>query len=84
MNALAKPAVSERELLLTRVFDAPVELVWQAWTQKPHLEKWLAPHTVTIAAVTVETSSEGMCSGSRLVARSRTVQKPTEASAHSA
>ena len=38
MNALAKPAVSERELLLTRVFYAPVELVWQAWTQTPHLE----------------------------------------------
>ena len=54
MNALAKRAVSERELLLTRVFDAPVELVWQAWTQKPHLEKWLAPHTVTIVHAQVD------------------------------
>ena len=54
MNALAKRAVSERELLLTRVSDAPVELVWQAWTQKPHLEKWLAPHTVTIVHAQVD------------------------------
>ncbi len=43
-----------------------------------------APQTITSAAVTVETSSEGIVSGTRLVARSRTVQKPTEASAHSA
>jgi uncharacterized protein YndB with AHSA1/START domain len=48
VNVLAKHPVSERELLLTRVFDAPVDLVWQAWTQKRHLEKWLASHTVTI------------------------------------
>ena len=54
MNALAKRAVAERELLLTRVFDAPVDLVWQAWTQKPHLEKWLAPHTVTIVHAQVD------------------------------
>ena len=29
-------APSDRELLITRVFDAPRELVWKAWTD-PHL-----------------------------------------------
>jgi uncharacterized protein YndB with AHSA1/START domain len=54
VNAIARHAVSEREVLLTRVFDAPVDLVWQAWTQKAHLEKWLAPHTVTILQAQVD------------------------------
>ena len=48
------PRYPNASCLLTRVFDAPVELVWQAWTQKPHLEKWLAPHTVTIVHAQVD------------------------------
>ena len=54
MNALARRAVTAHDLVLTRVFDAPVELVWQAWTQQPHLEKWLAPQTVTILQAEVD------------------------------
>jgi uncharacterized protein YndB with AHSA1/START domain len=38
----------ERTLLITRVFDAPVGLVWQAWTQGQHLRKWSAPRAFTI------------------------------------
>jgi uncharacterized protein YndB with AHSA1/START domain len=32
---------SERELVVTRVFDAPRELVWEAWTNPEHLTNWL-------------------------------------------
>jgi uncharacterized protein YndB with AHSA1/START domain len=32
---------SERELVVTRVFDAPRELVWEAWTNPEHLPNWL-------------------------------------------
>jgi len=28
------------ELLITRVFDAPRELVWRAWTEPDHLAQW--------------------------------------------
>jgi uncharacterized protein YndB with AHSA1/START domain len=35
-------------LVLTRVFDAPVELVWRAWTESEHLAKWSAPRGYTI------------------------------------
>lgn len=29
----------DRELLLTRVLDAPVELVWEVWTNPEHIAK---------------------------------------------
>jgi len=31
---------SEREFVITRLFDAPRELVWQAWTQPEHVRNW--------------------------------------------
>jgi uncharacterized protein YndB with AHSA1/START domain len=37
-----------RTLVITRVFDAPVSLVWQAWTQGEHIAKWSAPRGFTI------------------------------------
>jgi uncharacterized protein YndB with AHSA1/START domain len=32
---------SERELEITRVFEAPRELVWEAWTNPEHVPNWL-------------------------------------------
>lgn len=32
---------SDREVALTRVFDAPRDLVWEAWTDPEHLPNWL-------------------------------------------
>ncbi len=31
------------EFLITRVFDAPRELVWKAWTKAEHLQRWFGP-----------------------------------------
>jgi len=39
---------SERELLITRIYDAPLRLVWQAWTEPEHIVRWLAPRGFTI------------------------------------
>ena len=33
----------EREVVITRVFDAPRELVFQAWTDPQHLARWWGP-----------------------------------------
>ncbi len=30
----------KRDLVLTRVFDAPVERVWKAWTDPEHVMQW--------------------------------------------
>lgn len=32
---------SDREVLMTRTFDAPRRLVWEAWTRPELLKKWL-------------------------------------------
>ncbi|HEX8551721.1 MAG TPA: SRPBCC domain-containing protein [Abditibacteriaceae bacterium] len=40
-ETVAKP--TEHELVITRVFDAPRELVWRAWTESEHLQRWSCP-----------------------------------------
>src|SRR5436309_1960209 len=40
-SAVANAA--QRELVLTRVFDAPRELVFQMWTDPEHVAKWWGP-----------------------------------------
>ena len=36
-------APADRTLVITRVFDAPRHLVFEAWTKKEHLDRWCAP-----------------------------------------
>ena len=47
-NAHAAAPDADRELSIVRVFDAPRHLVFQAWTQKEHLDRWSAPKGFTI------------------------------------
>lgn len=37
----------EQELVITRIFDAPRELVWKAWTQPEHFMRWYGPKGFT-------------------------------------
>jgi uncharacterized protein YndB with AHSA1/START domain len=45
---------SERELVITRVFDAPRELVWKAWTDPEHLMRWWGPKYFTSPACKID------------------------------
>ncbi|HUY85051.1 MAG TPA: SRPBCC domain-containing protein [Candidatus Dormibacteraeota bacterium] len=38
---------SKHDLSITRVVDAPLERVWQAWTDPDELQKWWGPRGVT-------------------------------------
>ena len=40
-------ALAERELVITRIFDAPRELVFKAWTDPKHLAQWWGPKGFT-------------------------------------
>jgi uncharacterized protein YndB with AHSA1/START domain len=42
-NAASPAAVDEREIIGTRVFDAPRELVWTVWTDPKHIAQWWGP-----------------------------------------
>ena len=36
-------AAAQHELYITRVFDAPRELVWRVWTDPEHMKHWAGP-----------------------------------------
>jgi uncharacterized protein YndB with AHSA1/START domain len=40
-NATTFTTPSDREIVITRVFDAPRRLVWEAWTRPEHVRHWL-------------------------------------------
>lgn len=40
--------IAEREIVITRVIPFPKDLVFEAWTQKEHLEQWYGPNGFTI------------------------------------
>ena len=48
-NAVAEP--TERVLVITRTFDAPRSLVFQAWTEPEHLVHWWGPRGFTTTVV---------------------------------
>jgi len=31
-------------IIMSRVFDAPLDLVWTVWTQPEHMARWFGPH----------------------------------------
>lgn len=37
-------ATADRDLTLMRIFDAPRELVFAAWTEPHHIARWKGPH----------------------------------------
>jgi uncharacterized protein YndB with AHSA1/START domain len=46
-NAAERTWSLDREIVLTRVFDAPRELVFEAWTKPEHAMKWFGPKGFT-------------------------------------
>jgi uncharacterized protein YndB with AHSA1/START domain len=36
-------STAEREIVLSRVFDAPRKMVWEAWTDPEQVAKWWGP-----------------------------------------
>jgi uncharacterized protein YndB with AHSA1/START domain len=36
-------SIEKRDLVITRIFDAPIERVWRAWTDPEHVMRWWGP-----------------------------------------
>ncbi|MEC3977112.1 SRPBCC family protein [Amycolatopsis sp. H20-H5] len=51
--------MTDRELTITRLFDAPRELVFRAWTDPERFAGWLGPEGFTGTAVTVNLAPGG-------------------------
>jgi len=56
-TATATPKL--KDLVLTRVFDAPLELVWKAWTDPKMLAIWWGPKGFTNPRCEVDVQPEG-------------------------
>jgi uncharacterized protein YndB with AHSA1/START domain len=55
-----KNDTAERGLVVTRLLDAPVELVWEVWTDPEHIRRWWGPDgfTNTISKMEFRTGGE--------------------------
>ena len=54
------PLPRERELVITRVFEAPRELVWKAFTEPERLAHWWGPQGFTMLARTLDLRPGGV------------------------
>lgn len=54
-DVAGSPASAELDLVITRVFDAPRDLVFSCWTEREHLEHWEgAPQGFTVTTVEMD------------------------------
>ena len=48
--------MQKHDLVITRVFDAPIELVWRAWTEPDHVMQWWGPNYFNTPKLVVSTT----------------------------
>lgn len=53
-------AAAQPVLVIEREFDAPMALVWQAWTRREHLMRWFCPKDFTVLFAEMD-----LCPGGR-------------------
>ena len=54
-----KNAAKANEVLITRIVNAPRELVYQCWTDAEHLKRWYAPTDCTCYFKTIDVRIDG-------------------------
>ena len=54
MNRTTVERKSERELVVTRTFNAPLRIVYEAWTKPDLLKRWWAPKSFGMSLVSCE------------------------------
>ena len=55
----ANDNVANRELRITKMLNAPVELVWEVWTNPEHIANWWGPNGFTSTIHTMDVSEGG-------------------------
>ena len=56
----SNPETSDREIVISRVFDAPRELVWQAMTDQQHVVNWWGPRGFSMTIETMDVRPGGV------------------------
>lgn len=47
-------APKTRDLIVTRIFNAPIELVWKAWTEPEYVMRWWGPDYFTSPSAVID------------------------------
>ena len=50
----ARVGTAEQGLVIERIFDAPRELVWRAWTEPEHFMRWYGPKGMTLPTCEID------------------------------
>ena len=51
--------IVREDLVVTRIIDAPIELVWKAWTEPEHVMKWWGPKHYTSPSCKIDLREGG-------------------------
>ena len=46
--------ISKDAVVIERIFEAPVDLIWQMWIQPEHFKKWYGPKGFTVPVVEMD------------------------------
>jgi uncharacterized protein YndB with AHSA1/START domain len=60
MMDIQKSEISDRELVFTKILNAPCELVFDAWTNPNHVEKWWGPTGFTTTTKEMQVKPGGV------------------------
>lgn len=52
-------STTDRELSVSRLFNAPIELVWEVWTNPEHIKNWWGPNGFTNTISTMQVVAGG-------------------------
>lgn len=53
-------STADREIVIERLFNAPKELVFEAWTNPQHVEKWWGPSGFSVTTHEIEIKQGGV------------------------
>src|SRR5258706_6591524 len=59
-ESIKSPTISDREIVIRREFDAPRALVWKAWTDPQHIDRWWGPRGFRNATIAMDVRVGGM------------------------
>jgi uncharacterized protein YndB with AHSA1/START domain len=75
ITADAATLSAERELVITRIFDAPRRLVFKMWTEPEHLVRWWGPSGFTTISGRMDVRTGGVWSRSMRAPDGRVIRK---------
>jgi len=59
-RAVASTNTADREIVAVRIFDAPRDLVWRAWTDPQQIVQWWGPNGFTTTTYAMEVKPGGV------------------------